>query len=132
MTDQQPDLDHLDALHAAATPGPWHLTDSSAIVAPLTADEIADVWEPTAASRNGEFIEAAREALPALVDEVRRLRAELATARADTYAAVAVELEGIDFHPNTKATCSDLCRLLAGRFRRKGLEAIDTARSAAV
>lgn len=64
-----------------------------------------------------------------LVAEVRRLRAELATARADTYAAVAIELEGIDFHPNAKATCRDLCRLLAGRFRRKGLEAIDAARS---
>lgn len=82
MTTNDQQLDHLTALADAATPGPWHLTDSSAIVAPLTADTIADVWEPTAASRNGEFIEAAREALPALVAEVRRLRAELAAEQA--------------------------------------------------
>lgn len=77
LTDQQ--LDNLDEITNSATPGPWHLTDSGAIVAPLTQQHVADVWEPTAVSRNGEFIEAARDALPALVAEVRRLSAELDT-----------------------------------------------------
>lgn len=78
LTDQQ--LAHYTELEAAATPGPWHLTDAGAIVAPLSSDEIADVWEPTQASRNGEFIEGARKAMPVLLAEIRRLRAELATA----------------------------------------------------
>lgn len=72
LTDEQ--LNEYEALHAAATPGPWHLTDADTIVAPLTADTIADVWEPTGTSRNGEFIETARTAVPALLAEVRRLQ----------------------------------------------------------
>lgn len=76
LTDQQ--LAHYAELEAAATPGPWHATDAGAIVAPLSSDEIADVWEPTQASRNGEFIEGAREAVPVLLAEVRRLRFRIA------------------------------------------------------
>ena len=72
ITDQQ--LDEYDELCAAATPGPWAHTDSSAIVAPISADKIADVWEPTGLSRNGDFIETARTAMPALIAEVRRLQ----------------------------------------------------------
>lgn len=77
LTDQQ--LAQYETLANAATPGPWHLTDADAIVAPLTGIHVADVWEPTAAIRNGEFIEAAREALPALVAEVHRLRTRTLT-----------------------------------------------------
>ncbi|MCX5522239.1 hypothetical protein OG342_05070 [Streptomyces bobili] len=80
ITDQQ--LNEYDDLCAAATPGPWAHTDSSAIVAPLSADKIADVWEPTGLSRNGDFIEATRTAMPALIAEVRRLQAELAAVTA--------------------------------------------------
>ena len=65
--------------------------------------------------------------VPALIAEVRRLRAELAISRAGVFAEVANELEAIDFHPNAKATCTDLCRLLAGRFRQAGLNEIDAA-----
>jgi hypothetical protein len=75
------------------------------------------------------FIAHARTDVPALLAEVRRLRSELAATRADVLAEVANELEGIDFHPNAKATCTDLCRQLAGRFRRKGLAAIDAVRA---
>lgn len=59
------------------------------------------------------------EDVPALIETVRRLRDELASSRATILAEVATELEGIDFHPSAKARCLDLCRLLAGRFRRK-------------
>lgn len=68
------DLAHLDELDAAATPGPWSCSESGAIVAPLTGTLVADVWEPTGGSRNGEFIEAARDAIPALVAEARTHR----------------------------------------------------------
>lgn len=111
-TDQQ--LDHLTALADAATPGPWHLTDSSAIVAPLTADTIADVWEPTAESRNGEFIEAmSPEVAKALVAEVSRLRAELAAARAQAADEV-IEWSGqqIGIHVPTVDAIADLLRQL--------------------
>ncbi|MFC8676732.1 hypothetical protein ACFUEN_29105 [Streptomyces griseorubiginosus] len=55
----------------------------------------------------------------------------LATAQADTLRKVANELEGIDFHPNAKATSRDLCRLLADRFRRKALERLEATRATA-
>jgi len=73
-------LAEIEAREAAATPGPWHLTDADTIVAPLTADTIADVWEPTQASRNGAFIEAARADVPWLVAELKQARAEQAVA----------------------------------------------------
>ncbi|MFI2761359.1 hypothetical protein ACH5A3_21195 [Streptomyces echinatus] len=63
----------------------------------------------------------------AMAAAIRHLRAELAASRATVFAQVANELEAINFHPNAKATCTDLCRLLAGRFRRKGLNEIDAA-----
>lgn len=87
-------LTELDELHAAATAGPWSYTDSAAIIAPLTETLIADVWEPTAASRNGEFIEAAREAMPALVAEVRRLRAPRRALTENEHSAAWQAIEG--------------------------------------
>lgn len=69
------------------------------------------------------------EDVPALLAEVRRLRAQLATAEADTLGEVATELEEIDFHPNAKSSSSDLCRMLAGRFRRKALRVLDEVRA---
>ncbi len=91
-------LDEYAALDAAATPGPWHLTDADTIVAPLTAETIADVWEPTQASRNGEFIEAARTAVPALLADNHRLRDRIA------------ELEGpaVEARAALAALCYDL------------------------
>lgn len=76
------DLTHLEHLDAAATPGPWSYTDAGAIVAPLTGTLVADAWEPTAATRNGEFIETARTAMPALVTEARTHRRLLADVEA--------------------------------------------------
>ena len=93
-TDQQ--LDEYEALADAATAGPWHLTDSDAIVAPLTGVKVADVWEPTGASRNGEFIEAmSPEVAKALVAEVRRLRAELEASNATALTEAADKLDRI-------------------------------------
>jgi hypothetical protein len=64
---------------AAATPGPWVLNDDFAeIKAPASHDTIADYWEPTHASRNGEFIANAREDIPVLLAEVERLTALVA------------------------------------------------------
>jgi hypothetical protein len=77
MTDQPLDLDAIEARLNAATPGPWHLTDADTIVAPLTSEVVADAWEPTQASRNGEFIENARTDVETLIAEVRRLRGRL-------------------------------------------------------
>ena len=94
ITDQQ--LDEYDELCAAATPGPWAHTDSSAIVAPLSADKIADVWEPTGLSRNGDFIETARTAMPALIAEVRRLQALVAELEPDSALLAALYAAGVD------------------------------------
>lgn len=96
VTQQQ--LDDIEARHNAATKGPWHLTDADTIVAPLTGETIADVWEPTQTSRNGEFIENAPEDIAALFAEVRRLTARV------------TELEGPAVHARAAlaALCYDL------------------------
>lgn len=74
-------LDEIETRANAATAGPWTCSESGTVTAPLTVDDIADVWEPTHATRNAEFITAARTDVPALLDEVRRLRAELEAAQ---------------------------------------------------
>lgn len=79
------DLAHLDEVEAAATPGPWSCSESGAIVAPLSGTLVADVWEPTAATSNGAFIEAARDALPQLVAELRQARDRIAELEAYAY-----------------------------------------------
>lgn len=71
------DLDALEALCEAATPGPWENTDPRQIrhAEPnvYTGDaEIADVY----GLANSNFIAASRAALPDLITECRRLRTE--------------------------------------------------------
>ncbi len=65
MTDEE--LDHLEALANAATEGPW-TWDTYIVRADgrpiITADSAMDA----------RFIAASREAVPALIAEVRRLR----------------------------------------------------------
>jgi hypothetical protein len=74
LTEEQ--LAAIEARLNAATPGSWHLTDADTVVAPLTSVTIADVWEPTAATRNGEFIETAPTDVRALLDEIARLKGQ--------------------------------------------------------
>ena len=71
-----------------------------------------------------EAADAVRPAFGKLTEERDRLRTELAASRATVLAEVADELEGIDFHPDAKAFCADLCRMLAGRFRRKAADVV--------
>jgi hypothetical protein len=134
LTEQQ--LDDIEARAAAATPGPW-CTDSWEIYQGTEYLPGISLWigetcrgtsTPEQDRNDAAFVAAARTDVPALLAEIRRLRAELITNRADVLGEVAIELEGIDFHPTAKATASDLCRLLAGRFRRKALDGLDAAR----
>ena len=128
LTDQQ--LDEYAALADAATPGPWHLTDSDAIVAPLTQQHVADVWEPTAASRNGEFIEAARTAVPALLAEVRRLRQQDApTGQPEGKprlldCGLCFEEHGEEIHPHPACTVDRLAELEAEHRRWAAVHAL--------
>jgi hypothetical protein len=136
LTEQQ--LDEIETRAAAATPGPWRDHDThlgqygytATVLSGEGNDTDLRAWLPTMSqtpwdeTRNvwadAAFIAAVNPAVAlALVADVRRLRAELASSRATVLAEVATELEGIDFHPSAKARCIDLCRLLAGRFRRK-------------
>jgi hypothetical protein len=89
------------ALEAAATKGHWALSEFGEVFT-ADGDTIADVWEPTHASRNGEFIAQARVIVPELLAEVARLRAAVPAARASGYraaadqAAEAVAVHGAD------------------------------------
>ncbi len=96
MTDptaQPLDLDAIQALSDAATPGPW-CTDSWEIYQGTEYEPGLSMWigETCRGTSSLEqdradaaFVAAARTAMPALVAEIHRLRAELATAlRPDT------------------------------------------------
>jgi len=71
MTEE--DLDKLEQLSTVATPGPW-VADMAGIRAP-NHDSVADAWSDN--PHDAAFIAASREAIPALIAEVRRLRAEI-------------------------------------------------------
>lgn len=75
------DLDQLDALAEAATPGPWHYNPNGKGVegdgwvrASDRGHEFDVVTETYWRKEDAAFIAAARLAIPALVAEVRRLR----------------------------------------------------------
>ena len=83
---ETPDLAELRRLAEAATPGPWrteYLMGAgndllTAIVAGRTTPDDLRVIGSTLAERDGKFIAAAVNALPALLDDADALRAELA------------------------------------------------------
>lgn len=89
MTDEQ--LQEWSVLAEAATPGPWKsgwnwqdtISDGKSAwgEGPVHVGEKLSQVAPQAIA-DAAFIAAAREAVPALVAEVRRLRAELAAAQA--------------------------------------------------
>jgi len=71
------DLDELQRLCDAATPGPWKFGDGYAWFTVDGPDgrEVCETGDATdAAHHDGAFIAAARDALPKLIAEVRRLR----------------------------------------------------------
>ena len=81
------DLDRLEALPTAASPGPWR-TDPSERVETRPPNTY-DVWRPFVGCvaenltfADAEFIAAAREAVPALIAEVRRLAAKVDAVKA--------------------------------------------------
>ena len=86
MTDPTPDLAELRRLAEAATPGPWrteYLMGAgndllTAIIAGRATPDDLRVIGSTLAERDGKFIVAAVNALPALLDDADALRAELA------------------------------------------------------
>lgn len=89
MTDKTLDLDSIEARANAATPGPW-CTDSWEIYQGTEYEPGISEWigetcrgmtTPAQDRADAAFIAAARTDVPALVAEIRRLRAELATER---------------------------------------------------
>lgn len=77
------DLDAIEARANAATPGPWgHYSTGSYVYATRTkVCQLEDPWIANGNQRNdAAFIAHAREDVPALIAEVRRLREELAVA----------------------------------------------------
>jgi hypothetical protein len=84
VTAPMPDecLAEIEALAAAATPGPWEaMYFGDRIVHWLEGGDFEYVVdEPVANVDNARFIAAARTAIPRLVAEIRRLRADLAAA----------------------------------------------------
>lgn len=69
------DRDHLRALDAAATPGPWETDDRDRNIRPA-GPELPLAYDVRA--NDAALIVAARNALPALLDEIDRLEARLA------------------------------------------------------
>ena len=86
MTDQPLDLDAIQKRADAATPAPWHgetiasILSHARVVSCYAFRECPDEYQIPDYD-DGDFIAAARSDLPALVAEVRRLRAENARLR---------------------------------------------------
>jgi sirohydrochlorin ferrochelatase len=87
MNEQE--LARLEALAAAATPGPWNTYECrhhsggngpSKVDYQVSCAKECVAWDMPSSS-NAAFIAAAREAVPVLVAEVRRLREEMAEMR---------------------------------------------------
>lgn len=97
MTTTDPtDLDRLDALHAAATPGEWTIESSGNPYIMGVADlgEVETVAESTFTS-NKRLIVAMHNAWPAISAELRRLRAEVAEARKELEDRDEAEIDAI-------------------------------------
>lgn len=77
MTDRQPlttqQYDEYQALTDAATAGPWAVSEDYSDVLDPYGDQLASFFK----TADGRFIAAARTAVPALLAEVRRLRAAM-------------------------------------------------------
>ena len=73
MTEEE--LARIEALANAATPGPWETYGSDRYG--WRVDGPPDTDEGRISEENARFIAAARDAVPALVAEVRRLRNEI-------------------------------------------------------
>ncbi|WP_393075156.1 hypothetical protein [Streptomyces sp. LN704] len=89
LTEQQ--LAEIEARTNAATPGPWTVSEDYSDVITPDGGQLASYWNPTSETRNGEFIAAARTDVPALLAEVRRLRARSLTENEYSAAWHAVE-----------------------------------------
>lgn len=75
MTITEEDLARLEALAQAATPGPMHSTDTS-VWSPITEVARCRDYNPNGLA-DARFFAAARDAVPALVAEVRRLHKQV-------------------------------------------------------
>jgi hypothetical protein len=71
MTDDE--LDRLDALAQAATPGPWNADDDGTII--LAPDDVLSCCNMD--ELTVKFVAESRTAIPALIAEIRRLRAQI-------------------------------------------------------
>ena len=76
-------LDAIEARAKAATPGPWRVTldfgDPGEIHGPDGEIDLYVFYDGPQITYDGEFITHAREDIPALTAEVRRLKAQLET-----------------------------------------------------
>lgn len=70
------DLDAIEARAAAATPGPWATSSEWSVRTGARDDELVACVQYKDHGRDAEFIAAARSDVPALVAELRALRAE--------------------------------------------------------
>ncbi|MGW2209943.1 hypothetical protein [Streptomyces sp. NPDC001781] len=118
LTSPQLDLDAIEARANAATRGPWkgELELASPVVYVVQEDgTLSPLWNAEwATEADGRFTAHAREDVPALVDEVRRLRAELAAPayRATILREAAEAVAEMDTDPNTAYAARQL-RLMA-------------------
>ena len=83
------DLDHIERLATAARPGPWtsyiegrdHVSGSSFIMVGTGDARTDDIEMVGCTHADQDFIAAARQHVPLLVAEVRRLQAQLTDKR---------------------------------------------------
>ena len=108
MTEQE--LADLERLADAATPGPWRAVAMNGVAGVAAPDHMrcyvyihgrsAEVSDETVArwQRDAHLIAAARTAVPALIEEVRRLRNALASISLDEYESTSSASEKVHGH----------------------------------
>ncbi|TXJ78588.1 hypothetical protein E2C11_16405 [Streptomyces lavendulae] len=143
MTDQQLDLDAIQACKDAATPGPWGAYRDLAGVITIQArprttirrghehdGDIATLATDRAAAEsyaNAHFITHAPEHIDALVAEVRRLRVQVAAARMKALATEADEIVAHCPDHGSRDTVWMHCHCAAADdMRRRAQTAVET------
>lgn len=89
-------IDEIETRANAATPGPWTVSEDYSDVLGPDGEQLASYWNPTSATRNGEFIAHARTDVPVLLAEIRRLRALVAELEPDAALLAALYAGGVD------------------------------------
>lgn len=111
------DLDRLEALEKAATGGEWRYSAPHVLSGDTYMADFYDAFESSEA--DAEFVAAIRNAAPALIAEVRELRAKLESFKSSEDRRLVCRRLGDDCDASPYRCCKD-CRAMNGLPHENG------------